>query len=71
LHSFFKERNPPVLFAVMDDINEKLDLHHLLDGCRQGKRSSQYRLYAQFFNYAMTIARRYTGNLETAEEVVN
>ncbi|MEQ1745520.1 MAG: RNA polymerase sigma factor [Saprospiraceae bacterium] len=48
-----------------------MDLHHLLDGCRQGKRSSQYRLYAHFYNYAMTIARRYCGNLETAEEVVN
>lgn len=71
LHGFFGPRNPTALFAVMDDINEKLDLHQLLDGCRQGKRSSQHRLYACFFNYAMTIARRYTGNLETAEEVVN
>lgn len=55
----------------MEDINENLELHHLLDGCRHGKRSSQYRLYTQFYNYAMTIARRYTGTLETAEEVVN
>jgi len=55
----------------MEDINENLDLHQLLDGCRQGKRSSQHRLYARFYNYAMTIARRYTGTLETAEEVVN
>ncbi len=55
----------------MEDIIENLDLHHLLDGCRQGKRSSQYRLYALFYNYAMTIARRYTGSLENAEEVVN
>lgn len=55
----------------MGDINDNLDFHQLLDGCRQGKRSSQYRLYVQFYNYAMTVARRYSGTLETAEEVVN
>lgn len=47
------------------------ELRTILDGCRQNKRSSQQRLYAVFYNYAMTIARRYTGNVETSEEVVN
>lgn len=47
------------------------DLGKILDGCRQNKRASQQRLYGIFYNYAMTIARRYTGNPETSEEVVN
>ena len=48
-----------------------MDIEHLLEGCRQNKRASQHQLFALFFNYAMTIARRYTGNPESAEEVVN
>lgn len=48
-----------------------VNLNHLLDGCRQNQRASQHRLFAMFYNYAMTIARRYTGNTEAAEEVVN
>ncbi len=48
-----------------------MNLNHLLDGCRQNQRASQQRLFAMFYNYAMTIARRYTGNTEAAEEVVN
>lgn len=48
-----------------------INLEYLLDGCRKNQRASQHRLFAMFYNYAMTIARRYTGNTETAEEVVN
>ncbi|MBC7778119.1 MAG: RNA polymerase sigma factor [Phycisphaerae bacterium] len=48
-----------------------VQLEEILDGCRQNKRASQQRLYAHFYNYAMTIARRYMGNTEIAEEVVN
>lgn len=48
-----------------------INLEHLLDGCRQNNRTSQHRLFVLFYNYAMTIARRYTGNPETAEEVVS
>ena len=55
----------------MDGIIDSVDILQIIEGCRQNKRASQHRLYAQFYNYAMTIARRYTGNLEAAEEVVN
>jgi DNA-directed RNA polymerase specialized sigma24 family protein len=48
-----------------------VNLDEILDGCRQNHRASQQRLFAHFYNYAMTIARRYMGNSETAEEVVN
>lgn len=48
-----------------------MSIEHLLEGCRQSKRASQQQLFAMFYNYAMTIARRYTGNAEAAEEVVN
>ena len=47
------------------------DIVQVIEGCRQNKRASQHRLYAMFYNYAMSIARRYTGNAETSEEVVN
>lgn len=53
----------------MDAID--VNLEEILHGCRQNHRASQQRLFAQFYNYAMTIARRYMGNAETAEEVVN
>jgi len=48
-----------------------IELRSIIDGCREGQRASQQRLYARFYNYAMTIARRYTGSIETSEEVVN
>lgn len=50
---------------------QDVNLDEILDGCRQNHRASQQRLFAHFYNYAMTIARRYMGNSETAEEVVN
>ncbi len=49
----------------------EVNIDHLLEGCRQNNRASQHQLFAMFFNYAMSIARRYTGNVESAEEVVN
>ena len=64
-------RNHTRITFVMDGIIEPVELDQLIDGCRQHKRASQHRLYALFYNYAMTIARRYTGQLETSEEVVN
>jgi RNA polymerase sigma factor (sigma-70 family) len=53
----------------MESIDVNID--EILDGCRQNQRASQQRLFAQYYNYAMTVARRYMGNSETAEEVVN
>ena len=55
----------------MDEIIENVDLEQILHGCRLQKRASQQRLYARFYNYAMSIARRYVDNQETAEEVTN
>jgi RNA polymerase sigma-70 factor (ECF subfamily) len=55
----------------MDAHDNKVNLDQILDGCRKNHRASQQRLYAHFYNYAMTVARRYTGNAETAEEVAN
>lgn len=48
-----------------------VNLEEILHGCRHNHRASQQRLFAQYYNYAMTIARRYMGNSETAEEVAN
>lgn len=46
-------------------------LKSLIRGCRKGKRESQKELYAQFYNYAMSIALRYSRNREEAQEIVN
>ena len=59
------------LFAVPYMEPNDVILKEILQGCRRQKRASQQRLYGMFYNYAMTIARRYLGETETAEEVVN
>ncbi|MDX1911557.1 MAG: RNA polymerase sigma factor [Saprospiraceae bacterium] len=48
-----------------------VNLEQVLQGCRQNQRVSQQRPFAHFYNYAMTIGRRYMGSEEMAEEVVN
>jgi len=48
-----------------------VELDEIIQGCRKKERASQERLYAHFYNYAMTIARRYGGSMETAQELVN
>lgn len=55
----------------MENSVHETDFHQLIDGCRANRRDCQYRLHGLFFNYAMTVARRYSGNAEAAEEVVN
>ncbi len=51
--------------------DEDAELFQLLRQCRQQKRSAQHQVYHLFYNYAMSIARRYVSSCETAEEVVN
>ena len=67
----FLPRNPFSHQSVLNVDANDVNLNHLLDGCRQNRRASQQQLFATFYNYAMTIARRYTGQTEAAEEVVN
>ena len=43
----------------------------ILRGCKSHQRGSQYKLHAQLYSYAMTVARRYAGGTEAAEEVTN
>jgi RNA polymerase sigma factor (sigma-70 family) len=47
------------------------ELSQVLQGCRDRKQASQYRLYSQFYNYAMSIARRYVNAVYESEEIVN
>jgi RNA polymerase sigma factor (sigma-70 family) len=47
------------------------ELTLILNGCRARQQSSQYKLYSLFYNYAMTIARRYVISTHDSEEVVN
>lgn len=51
-------------------LNEAI-LNDVIAGCRQNDRQSQQRLHGLFFHYAMTVARAYSGNMHTTEEVVN
>lgn len=64
-------RNLPPESPVREDRIANVDLDQLLQGCRQKNSASQHQLYAGFYNYAMSIARRYSNNLETAEEITN
>jgi RNA polymerase sigma-70 factor (ECF subfamily) len=48
-----------------------LELNEIINGCRERHRASQEKLYSAFYNYAMTIARRYIGYSDETEEVVN
>ena len=47
------------------------DLAQLVESCRQGDRTSQQRLYAQFHNYALTVCSRYAATADEAKEVLN
>lgn len=47
------------------------EFHQLLKGCKGQHRASQYQLHGLLYNYAMTVARRYAGSTEAAEEVTN
>ena len=47
------------------------ELTIILNGCRARQQSSQYKLYGLFYNYAMTVARRYVISTHDSEEVVN
>ncbi len=55
----------PVLYFQMT--LEELELH--LDGCKNGNRLSQKRLYQQFYGFGMSICNRYAHNREEAEEM--
>jgi RNA polymerase sigma-70 factor (ECF subfamily) len=43
----------------------------LIQGCREGNRLSQKRLYERYFGKGMGTAMRYMGNYQEAMEVVN
>ena len=47
------------------------DLQQLLDGCLQGRRSSQRALYDRFYGFALTVCRHYAKNTEEAQEILN
>lgn len=49
----------------------EFELNEIINSCRERNRASQARLYSLFYNYAMTVARRYVGATFEAEEVVN
>jgi RNA polymerase sigma-70 factor (ECF subfamily) len=48
-----------------------VELDQIIQGCRKNERASQAQLYSHFYQYAMTVARRYGGSMETAQELVN
>jgi len=47
------------------------DLYKLLDSCGKGNRTSQDRLYKEFYAYAMGVCLRYSRTREEAIEIVN
>ena len=51
-------------------MTEKELLQHL-EGCREGKRTSQQRVYGHFYQYALTVCLRYAATMDEAKEVMN
>jgi RNA polymerase sigma factor (sigma-70 family) len=47
------------------------ELALLIEGCRNGERHSQNKLYLHFYNYAMTVCYRYASTIEEAKEILN
>ncbi|NRB50391.1 MAG: RNA polymerase sigma factor [Saprospiraceae bacterium] len=54
---------------MADKDNLKLEL--LLQGCREGRRGSQRKLYELFYGYGMNICLRYGKNETEAQEMLN
>lgn len=48
-----------------------INLQLILNGCRQGNRYSQEKLYQYYYPYAISIALRYSKNREEAREILN
>ncbi len=50
---------------------DKTTIDKLVEGCKQGNRSAQRKLFQQFFSYGMKICLRYAANREEAEEMLS
>lgn len=50
---------------------DELNLDLLLQGCREGRRSSQKKLYELFYGYGVNICLRYAKNQAEAQEMLN
>lgn len=46
-------------------------LSQILSDCKKGVRSSQKRLYQEFYSYGLTVCLHYSKNREEAEEILN
>lgn len=47
------------------------ELDILIEGCKRKDASSQKKLFMHMYNYGMSIAQKYAGNLQEAEEIAN
>jgi RNA polymerase sigma factor (sigma-70 family) len=47
------------------------DLKQLIEGCRNGERASQHKIYTHFYNYALSVCNRYAATHEEAKEILN
>lgn len=47
------------------------EIEHILQGCRQGNRNSQQKLYEHFYGYVLSICLLYTKSQEEAKEIMN
>ncbi|MEK7256556.1 MAG: RNA polymerase sigma factor [Bacteroidota bacterium] len=52
-------------------MKEEINIQLLLQGCLQGNRQSQRKLYEHFYGYAMNVCLRYSKNQREAAEVLN
>jgi RNA polymerase sigma factor (sigma-70 family) len=67
-------RFPPNARLDTNENNPRMtleELEQLLDGCKNGNRLSQKRLYQQFYGYGMSVSMRFGQNREEAQEICN
>jgi RNA polymerase sigma factor (sigma-70 family) len=54
-----------------DGNSHESDLSTLLEGCLRNDRASQEKLYRRYFSTMMNMIRRYTGDADTARDILN
>ena len=51
--------------------DHQVNLRLIIDGCLQGNRLSQRKLYEQYYGYGLNVSLRYSKNREEAAEILN
>ncbi len=75
LHNSYKEILPSVALTVAQPLVRIYikceQLEEMLKGCKRNERLAQKELYHNYYNYAMSIALRYSSTYDSSIEMIN